>query len=189
MVHKRKVLHQGGRLAPGGNPPERPELPLDRAKPGVYTVASLGGGAQFLRKLSEMGVHPGARVEVLAPGAGSGPLRVKVKGSQIGVGRGMASRIRVWPEESSAGGRAGSTAPVRLRTLRDYREGERGRVLQVRGEERFQKRIREMGFVKGTEVFVEKYAPLYDPVEYVIKGYHVSLRRNEAENIVMSEPE
>jgi Fe2+ transport system protein FeoA len=74
-------------------------------------------------------------------------------------------------------------------TLRDYREGQRGRIIDVKGEGRFKKRILEMGFIKGVEVYVEKYAPLRDPIEFIVKGYHVSLRRDEAELIIMSEPQ
>jgi Fe2+ transport system protein FeoA len=81
------------------------------------------------------------------------------------------------------------TAREAFLTLRDYKEGQKGRILEVRGEGRFRKRLLEMGFVRGAEVYVEKYAPLLDPVEYVIKGYHVSLRRNEAGKILMSKPE
>ncbi len=40
-----------------------------------------------------------------------------------------------------------------------------------------------MGFVAGAEVEVIKYAPLKDPVEYLVKGYHVSLRHEEASTI------
>ena len=61
-------------------------------------------------------------------------------------------------------------------------------IIFVKGEGRFKKRIIEMGFIKGAEVYVEKYAPLRDPIEFIIKGYHVSLRRDEAELIIMSEP-
>jgi Fe2+ transport system protein FeoA len=46
-----------------------------------------------------------------------------------------------------------------------------------------------MGFIKGSEVFVEKYAPLRDPIELVIKGYHVSLRVEEAAQIMMEKLE
>ena len=74
-------------------------------------------------------------------------------------------------------------------TLRDYREGNRGKIIEIKGKGRFITRILEMGFTKGEEVYVEKYAPLRDPIEFVIKGYHVSLRRNEAEHIIMTEPE
>jgi Fur family ferric uptake transcriptional regulator len=40
-----------------------------------------------------------------------------------------------------------------------------------------------MGFLRGTEVYVEKYAPLKDPIELILKGYHVSLRVEEAAHI------
>jgi len=74
-------------------------------------------------------------------------------------------------------------------TLRDYSEGQKGRIIEVKGVGKFKKRIVEMGFVKGEEVFVEKYAPLKDPIEFIIKGYHVSLRRDEAEKIIMTQPD
>ncbi len=77
----------------------------------------------------------------------------------------------------------------RVYTLRDYREGDRGRIVEIRGKGKFKTRILEMGFVKGEEVYVEKYAPLRDPIEFIVKGYHVSLRREEAENIIMTPPE
>ena len=74
-------------------------------------------------------------------------------------------------------------------TLRDYREGEKGRIVDIKGKGKFRTRLLEMGFVKGEEVYVEKYAPLRDPIEFIVKGYHVSLRREEAENIIMTKPE
>ena len=77
----------------------------------------------------------------------------------------------------------------KLRTLRDYSEGQKDRIIEVKGVGKFKKRVVEMGFVKGEEISVEKYAPLRDPIEFVIKGYHISLRRDEAENIIMTEPE
>jgi Fe2+ transport system protein FeoA len=40
-----------------------------------------------------------------------------------------------------------------------------------------------MGFLRGTEIYVEKYAPLRDPIEVILKGYHVSLRMEEAAQV------
>lgn len=56
-------------------------------------------------------------------------------------------------------------------------------ILSVNGEGSFQKRIVEMGFVKGQKVTVVKKAPLQDPIEYRIMGYNVSLRKAEADLI------
>jgi len=69
--------------------------------------------------------------------------------------------------------------------LSRFKEGECGVIIKVQGSGAFRKRLQEMGFIKGTEVFVEKYAPLRDPVELVIKGYHVSLRVGEAAQVLM----
>ena len=65
-------------------------------------------------------------------------------------------------------------------TLKDLREGDSAIISRVRGIGPFRMRLMEMGFLPGEAVYVERYAPLRDPVEFVIKLYHVSLRREEA---------
>jgi ferrous iron transport protein B len=67
--------------------------------------------------------------------------------------------------------------------LSDLQTGEEAIITKVLGRGAFRKRITEMGFVRGKKVKVIKNAPLLDPVEYEIMGYHVSLRRSEAELI------
>ena len=57
------------------------------------------------------------------------------------------------------------------------------RVMKVTGSKTIKKRLLEMGFIRGTEIYVEKLAPLGDPMELVLKGYHVSLRREEASDV------
>jgi Fe2+ transport system protein FeoA len=73
-------------------------------------------------------------------------------------------------------------------TLADYRKGDRGTIVRIEGEPGFRQRIMEMGFVKGTQVKVIKFAPLADPIELFIKGYHLTLRKDQAASIFMSEP-
>ena len=65
--------------------------------------------------------------------------------------------------------------------------GGRAIITRVRGRGVFRRRIMDMGFIPGKEVMVIKAAPLQDPVEYVILGYHVSLRRAEAELVEVKE--
>ncbi|MFZ4457187.1 MAG: ferrous iron transport protein B [Bacteroidales bacterium] len=67
--------------------------------------------------------------------------------------------------------------------LSDLQTGDEGVITKVIGHGAFRRRITEMGFVKGKKVKVIKNAPLLDPVEYEIMGYHVSLRRSEAKLI------
>jgi len=64
--------------------------------------------------------------------------------------------------------------------LSELKNGEKGVIVKVRGHGAFRKRITEMGFVKGKEIEVIKKAPLLDPIEYSILGYHVTLRASEA---------
>jgi Fe2+ transport system protein FeoA len=73
--------------------------------------------------------------------------------------------------------------------LSDYRPGQKGVILRVCGRPDFRLRLMEMGLTKGAEVRLVKEAPLADPLELVIKGYHLSLRREEAADLVMSPPE
>lgn len=70
-------------------------------------------------------------------------------------------------------------------TLDDLKSGERGLVVRLLAKGPFKKRLLDMGFTTGTVVDVIKYAPLLDPVEYTVKGYHVSLRHEEAAQILV----
>jgi Fur family ferric uptake transcriptional regulator len=69
--------------------------------------------------------------------------------------------------------------------LSELREGQRADIVKVGGTSLLRRRILEMGLVRGTEVYVEKYAPLKDPLELIVKGYHVSLRVEEAAEILV----
>ena len=70
-----------------------------------------------------------------------------------------------------------------MTTLYDLKQGEEGIILKIKGRGQFRQRLSEMGFVVGKKVTVVKKAPLRDPVEYVIMGYHISLRNSEAQLI------
>jgi ferrous iron transport protein B len=70
-----------------------------------------------------------------------------------------------------------------MTTLYDLNEGEEGLILKIKGRGQFRQRLSEMGFVVGKKVEVIKKAPLRDPIEYKIMGYHISLRNSEAQLI------
>ncbi len=67
--------------------------------------------------------------------------------------------------------------------LSELNTGEKGVIVKIQGHGGFRKRIIEMGFIQGKIVEVLHKAPLQDPVEYQILGYHVSLRLSEASQI------
>jgi len=61
--------------------------------------------------------------------------------------------------------------------------GQRATITRINGASALRRRFIEMGIVKGETILIERHAPLGDPVEYLIKGYHLALRKEEAAQI------
>ena len=59
------------------------------------------------------------------------------------------------------------------------------KVVEISSESRIRRRIMDMGIVKGTEIKVEGKAPMGDPIEIFVRGYSLSLRKNEAKDIIV----
>jgi ferrous iron transport protein A len=76
-----------------------------------------------------------------------------------------------------------------MRTLRDVDRGETATVVKLHGEGSLKRRIMDMGITRGTEIFVRKVAPLGDPVEIRVRGYELSIRKDDAEMIEVSTPQ
>lgn len=72
-----------------------------------------------------------------------------------------------------------------MKTLKDVKIGETVRVLKLQGEGATKRRIMDMGITKGTEVYVRKVAPLGDPIEVKVRGYEFSLRKADAEIVLV----
>ena len=70
-----------------------------------------------------------------------------------------------------------------MRTLKQVKCGETVSVVKLTGEGALKRRIMDMGITKGTAIYVRKVAPLGDPVEVNVRGYELSIRKSEAENI------
>lgn len=69
------------------------------------------------------------------------------------------------------------------RSLKELEPGQKAKVIKIGGDRSIRRRIIDMGIVLGSEIEMERYAPLGDPVEVKLKGYHLSLRKIEAEKI------
>ncbi len=66
------------------------------------------------------------------------------------------------------------------RSLDELEVGKKAVVKMISGEKDIKRRLLDMGLVPGTELRVEKVAPLGDPIDINLKGYHLSLRKDEA---------
>jgi len=72
-----------------------------------------------------------------------------------------------------------------MKTLKDAKSGDNVIVEKISCAGSLKRRIMDMGITKGTSIFVRKLAPLGDPIELTVRGYELSLRKADAENIII----
>lgn len=72
-------------------------------------------------------------------------------------------------------------------TLGDAAVGSTVIVAKIDGDAAYKRRIMDMGITKGSEIFIRKVAPLGDPVEITVRGYELSVRKNDAQCVLVKE--
>ncbi len=72
-----------------------------------------------------------------------------------------------------------------MNTLKDIKPGQTVTVLKIQGEGAVKRRIMDMGVTKGSSIHLRKIAPLGDPIEITIRGYELSIRKSDAEKILV----
>lgn len=70
-----------------------------------------------------------------------------------------------------------------MKTLKDVKIGDTARVTRLNGVGALKRRIMDMGITKGVSIYVRKVAPLGDPIEITVRGYELSLRKEDAQMI------
>ncbi len=70
-----------------------------------------------------------------------------------------------------------------MKTLKEVQVGETVKVVKLTGTGPVKRRIMDMGITKGVEIYVRKVAPLGDPLELNVRGYELSLRKADAEQV------
>ena len=70
-----------------------------------------------------------------------------------------------------------------MKTLKEVKIGQTAQVGKLHGEGAVKRRIMDMGITKGVQIFVRKVAPLGDPMEVRVRGYELSLRKEDANMI------
>ncbi|MBW2655734.1 MAG: FeoA domain-containing protein [Deltaproteobacteria bacterium] len=163
-------------------------VPLHKAKQGEkLIVKEFDAGRNMQLRISSMGLKIGDLIEILSSGFG-GQVVIAIGENRLILGKGMAEKIKVQPFDRIKPHRHDSHQESKdtLKTpllLSQMKTGQEGVIRKVSGESVLRRRLLEMGINRGTAIYVEKYAPLKDPIELVVKGYHVSLRVHEAANI------
>lgn len=162
-------------------------MPLIAARQGErLTIKEISGGAGARMRLITMGLRPGDLIDVIT-NLKDGQIVVALDGKRYALGRGLAQKVIVKPFEKNVPDAAVGIEPDKdTLPMSKMKEGEAGTIVRTGGTSLLRRRLLEMGLLKGVDVYVEKYAPLKDPIELIVKGYHVSLRVEEAANITVS---
>ena len=92
----------------------------------------------------------------------------------LALGRTLPRRCRKWCPAAAA-----------IVTLDQLGRGQSGRILLVGGPPAARRRLLELGVVRGETIQLERAAPLGDPLEFLVKGYHLSLRQRDAATIMV----
>lgn len=155
-------------------------------------VLEVLGGQGIRQRLMELGLTRGTEVTVLRA---DGPVTLDLRGSRLALGRNEAAKIQVGPTTPAADEEDGGPDECHHhhhghdhhhhhhdhRTLDDAEPGERVCIVRILpGGGPIRQRLLDMGVTRGTELLVERKAPLGDPVEVAVKGCHLAIRKSEA---------
>ncbi len=167
--HGHAIPDEGSRL------PEAPGVPLSECPVGkrMRVLHVTDEPAPLFAQLAAMGLTPGATLEVV--GEQEDYLSLEVEGESMRLAPSVAEHVHVSP------------APARPVALGELAPGSRAHVVETRGKGRHQRRMLDMGLVPGAEVSVLRSAPLGDPVEYRVKGAAISMRRSDANTVLVEE--
>ncbi len=160
---------------------------LDKAKQGEsLIIRQIDAGRNLQMRVTSMGIRSGDIIEIVSTQAG-GQVVIASGTNRLIIGKGMAQKIIVEPFDARTARQQAPPEKSELQPIRlsEMKAGQEGIITKVGGKHLLRRRLLEMGINRGTRVYVEKYAPLKDPIELIIKGYHVSLRIEEADNILV----
>lgn len=127
------------------------------------------------------GIKPGVHARIVALGSG-GDVLVECQDRRIRISAEMSSIIIVGQAEFAQKSKEESFMSVPLSELK---VGERGKIIKLSFKGAARQRLMAMGLVKNEEILVRRVAPLGDPIDFVIKGYDLSLRKTEAAQILV----
>ena len=177
-------------------------FPLSSAQQGDRLwIIGFTAGESLLERFVSMGLSRGTELEVISRGSG-GSILIAFANTRLGLGAGMAAKIRVQrsaipvtdpqplgqdaSKEPSTEHRI-QEKPMQTRLhLRDMAVGSQGRITGYgEGAASYRQQLLAMGLTPGIEFTVTRQAPLGDPVELHVRGFELSLRKAEADALIV----
>lgn len=143
---------------------------------GAVRVIAVEGGGADEKRLGDLGMHPGARVEVVQHSGENGMLVAVNSDARIVVDQATAERIVVALLEPTL-------PPLTISALKP---GDKARIVGLgKGNLDYRQRLMSMGLTPGVAFEITRVAPLGDPVEIRVRGFAMSLRKAEADMIAV----
>ena len=147
---------------------------LSEAQPGPYRIAAIVAPGDLAKKLSDLGLHVGDTIEVIS-NQGANGLVVGRGDARLALDQATAAVVRVLPHVGGA-----------VIGIADLHPGEQARVVGLKkGDRDYRKRLMAMGLTPGIAFTLTRVAPLGDPVEISVRGSALSLRKGEAELLLL----
>ena len=144
-----------------------------------YVILQINGEKALTRRLREVGMIKGRIINVISTNQNSNGLVVMFQGQRFALSESMARCIEV--------GQVEAIADANDKNLADIPVGKPCVITKVNGDRTVRKRLMDMGLTRNTMVTITKVAPLGDPLELVVRGYHLSIRKYEAQTIMVQE--
>lgn len=171
---------------------KRSLMALAKAQPGDKLWIAGYESKDGINRLVGMGLAPGMAIKVLQNLAGN--VVVGVGDSRIGIDGGMAKRILVsdQPFDYLVEVEEVNDMETQKTTLKDLQVNQQGKVARFEAtdnptQKAYKKKLLAMGLTPGTEFTVTRVAPLGDPVEILVRGFKLSLRKDEAAALLVEE--
>uniref|UniRef100_UPI00403F015E FeoA family protein n=1 Tax=Lentilactobacillus hilgardii TaxID=1588 RepID=UPI00403F015E len=146
---------------------------------GDYIIQNVLGEKGLVHRLNEMGLNTDKKITVLSLATKSSGLVVYFQGQRFAMSLDIAQRIVV--------SNVHDPSNVKLRSLADLAIGTSGIIKKIVGDKRLRRRLLDMGLTSDTVIKINQVAPLGDPIELLVRGYKLSLRKRDASCVLIEE--
>ena len=146
---------------------------------GDYIIMSITGRDRLNKHLAELGLLAGKRLTVIQTAKGDSGMLIYFQGQRLAMSTEIASLIDVQPYHDMD--------LTNAQPLASFKRHQQGIVAKLDGQPALRHRLMDMGLTRGTLVKVYNVAPLGDPLELLVRGYKLSLRKADAQSIQVVE--